>query len=1191
MWRTGQDAGASNTSTPGPKSTGPHGKGNSEMLAQPANQNVSQHPASNPTPFSAFPTAWAIGTSPVEYANLARPNNNSMHPPSIVYAPSDLLPHGLLASPQPSTPATTLLKLVANRSLSIVNPDAAYGPNANGESPAAPGAPPLDTLILPSPSLLPGGVHSLPTPTSSSQLHRPQDGYGYGSISPVGTGPNKDIPVTPKGDPANGSKGPSVVHHASGKRLDVHAPQAPRGSSSGGAANHGRNAEGAAPSRDAGLGGGSSHSSGSQQASLSGGYTGGGVQQQGRGMHPVGSYPMAQHHHYHHHAVKHHQSAPTSGASMTPGSPSAGYPGNAYYMAPLPPGAMVMPMHQSGGGGNAGNGRASAGGGTITAPRDSSAGSGWRGSRSAGGAAMNGAAANGHCTAKHSHQYVHQQQQMMQGSMASDGSGAYGMAHMHAGPYALYGMMAPGRLVMPQVMSPVVGSPRGMDAHSNMAHQHSHMGPMMMSHSPSMAMGMGMGMAPMHGYPSHGHMAAPHIGLHPMTHHHPAHMGAPHGISSYPHSSAHSMPGGGFQGGHYGAGVYGQHPYGHMHAGVSYGRSGAGKATAGAGGVGQQLQAPGAASVKNSLPHRGAAAESGAASGGAAGANGSGRDSPAAARGRGSGRDKLEKSRASEQRERKSGNSRAPAAVAQCAAEVAALDEQLRNLVQQLTPGAEELEAHQTALHAVRQLVEARWPDVKVHLFGSAANGLCIAGANEIDITLEVPDMVWDDHAAKAAMVSELGELATGGRSTAAAAAAPTPAASPEADATPAAADAEVITAGSAPEAVSAEATEAGAVLEAAGDGAIEVDAAATATADSAASEEANKKDVTSSDSDSSREGAARATGMTAVTALPKARTPVVKLTVAETKTRVDITVNNLLALSNTRMLGHYCQLDPRLKQLVLVVKHWAKTRSVNDAYRGSLSSYAYVLLCIWLLQQRQPPILPVLQQRDPLSYDTTVGPWRCSYHDAVQDLRDFGTSNKESLAELLVAFFDHWAWRHDYNGSVVCVRTGGTLAKSAKEWTKRQGNERHLMCIEDPFELSHDLGRTIDKAAVQILRREFERAARIFASSSDPLRELLAPLSPEEEALAAAAMQSRRKASKDKDKDKQAAKEGKLAAAAAAGDGDGGVGVCGVASGEQQSSGDASTVVSGGEGGVSSAEIVLTSRGSGSEEQDTEEE
>lgn len=38
-----------------------------------------------------------------------------------------------------------------------------------------------------------------------------------------------------------------------------------------------------------------------------------------------------------------------------------------------------------------------------------------------------------------------------------------------------------------------------------------------------------------------------------------------------------------------------------------------------------------------------------------------------------------------------------------------------------------------------------------------------------------------------------------------------------------------------------------------------------------------------------------------------------------------------------------------------------------------------------------------------------------------------------------LVAFFDHWAWRHDYNGAVVCARTGGTVSKAAKDWTKRQ--------------------------------------------------------------------------------------------------------------------------------------------------------
>jgi hypothetical protein len=58
-----------------------------------------------------------------------------------------------------------------------------------------------------------------------------------------------------------------------------------------------------------------------------------------------------------------------------------------------------------------------------------------------------------------------------------------------------------------------------------------------------------------------------------------------------------------------------------------------------------------------------------------------------------------------------------------------------------------------------------------------------------------------------------------------------------------------------------------------------------------------------------------------------------------------------------------------------------------------------------------------------------------------------------------------------------------------------RQGSERHLVCIEDPFELVHDLGRTIDKVSVVGLRREFERAARVMASEADPLPVLLTPV------------------------------------------------------------------------------------------------
>lgn len=235
------------------------------------------------------------------------------------------------------------------------------------------------------------------------------------------------------------------------------------------------------------------------------------------------------------------------------------------------------------------------------------------------------------------------------------------------------------------------------------------------------------------------------------------------------------------------------------------------------------------------------------------------------------------------------------------------------------------------------------------------------------------------------------------------------------------------------------------------------------------------------------------AAGMADVLPLPKARVPVVKFVVPKTGTKVDVTVNNMLACANTKLLADYCAIDGRLAPLVALVKHWAKNRAVNDAYRGTLSSYCYVLMCIHLLQTRPVPVLPVLQQLPP-TFRRTVGQWTCEFCDDVASLRGFGSANRENLAELLWAFFEYWAWRHNYTHDVVSIRLGGCLHKDDKDWTRRIGNERHLVCIEDPFELSHDLGRTVDRQTRAVLHKEFTRAATLLRDRVDPMDELFSP-------------------------------------------------------------------------------------------------
>ncbi|EPS59851.1 hypothetical protein M569_14951 [Genlisea aurea] len=222
------------------------------------------------------------------------------------------------------------------------------------------------------------------------------------------------------------------------------------------------------------------------------------------------------------------------------------------------------------------------------------------------------------------------------------------------------------------------------------------------------------------------------------------------------------------------------------------------------------------------------------------------------------------------------------------------------------------------------------------------------------------------------------------------------------------------------------------------------------------------------------------------VQALTRARVPIVKLMDPVTGIACDICINNILAVENTKLLRDYARIDVRLRQLAFVVKYWAKKREVNETYQGTLSSYAYVLMCIHFLQQRNPPILPCLQEMRS-TYIASAENVECSYFDRVDLLREVGSPNRESLAELVWGFFHYWAYCHDYANAVISVRTGATLSKRVKDWTRRVGNDRHLICIEDPFEVSHDLGRVVDKFSIRVIREEFERAAEIMQNDPRP--------------------------------------------------------------------------------------------------------
>jgi hypothetical protein len=76
--------------------------------------------------------------------------------------------------------------------------------------------------------------------------------------------------------------------------------------------------------------------------------------------------------------------------------------------------------------------------------------------------------------------------------------------------------------------------------------------------------------------------------------------------------------------------------------------------------------------------------------------------------------------------------------------------------------------------------------------------------------------------------------------------------------------------------------------------------------------------------------------GMEKVTCISAAKVPIVKIWDPELKLACDMNVNNTLALENTRMIRIYVEIDPRIRQLGMILKHWARRRVINDA--GTLS-------------------------------------------------------------------------------------------------------------------------------------------------------------------------------------------------------------------------------------------------------------
>ncbi|KAJ4382091.1 hypothetical protein N0V86_002420 [Didymella sp. IMI 355093] len=230
-----------------------------------------------------------------------------------------------------------------------------------------------------------------------------------------------------------------------------------------------------------------------------------------------------------------------------------------------------------------------------------------------------------------------------------------------------------------------------------------------------------------------------------------------------------------------------------------------------------------------------------------------------------------------------------------------------------------------------------------------------------------------------------------------------------------------------------------------------------------------------------------------------------------------DINFANPLGIHNTHMLRCYSLTDSRVKPMVLFVKSWAKQRKINSSYSGTLSSYGWVLMVLhYLVNVASPPVCPNLQHYLPQATDMDslserfkdakkvsgydVRFWR-NEEDIIRAAQEGRlTQNRQPLASLLCGFFQYFASNGGYGRQnnfhwtqeVLSLRTpGGILSKQEKGWVsattivtaEKKVTNRYLFAIEDPFEIDHNVARTVTHRGIVTIRDEFRRAGRILGA------------------------------------------------------------------------------------------------------------
>lgn len=237
-----------------------------------------------------------------------------------------------------------------------------------------------------------------------------------------------------------------------------------------------------------------------------------------------------------------------------------------------------------------------------------------------------------------------------------------------------------------------------------------------------------------------------------------------------------------------------------------------------------------------------------------------------------------------------------------------------------------------------------------------------------------------------------------------------------------------------------------------------------------------------------------------------------VKCVDPKTATQVDVVVRHgtggaVASIDKAALLLHFCRLSSYFCPLVLLVKHWAKSRQLVAPTAGKLNSFSWTLMVAFFLQVNG--LLAVL--------DCSPAGLRQRRRARDGKVSKAIASEVTGIASLLSGFFTYWR-QFEYHATCASVRRGKCC--NISDSSLDHGDAPQAFLLEDPVETDENTARTLSDRHLEEVRAELNRAHLLMqrghfwdeichAPISKKLKELKAFYLPERMLVPAAANSS----------------------------------------------------------------------------------